>query len=68
MQAFFSTKDMGSDLEAGTIFGGNLDLPPVWDTGLGGTKVKQDWGAPTVVDWVAGDNARLQGEAEGVGQ
>lgn len=41
MQAFFNTKDTGSGLGAGTILGGCLGLPPVKETGLGCTKVKQ---------------------------
>lgn len=67
MQAFFSTKDTGSGLGAGTILGGCLGLPPVKDTGLGCTKVKRGWGGPTAGGRVTGDRARPQGESEGVG-
>lgn len=67
MQAFFNTKDTGSGLGAGTILGGCLGLPPAKDTGLGCTKVKRGCRGPTAGCWVAGDSARPQGDAEGVG-
>lgn len=66
-RAFFNTKDRGSGLEAGTILGDCLGLPPVKDTGLGCTKVKRGWGGPTAGGRGAGDSARPQGEGAGVG-
>lgn len=67
MQAFFNTTDTDSGLGAGTILGGCLGLPPVKETGLGCTKVKQGWGGPAVGGRVAGGSARPQGDTEGVG-
>lgn len=67
MQAFFNTTDTDSGLGAGTILGGCLGLPPVKETGLGCTKVKQGWGGPAVGGRVTGGSARPQGDTEGVG-
>lgn len=67
MHVFFSTRDTGSGLGAGTILGGCLDLPPVKDTDLGCAKVTQGWGGRTAGGWVSGDSVRPWAGAEGAG-